>query len=196
MTRSDARKKLGIAENEPYILSYGGSMGAEKVNELVFELMEKYSVPKNVRHTHAIGRVGFAKFDAVAKGKGFYGKSNLELSEYIYDMAVRQAAADVIICRAGAMTLSELAIRGRAAVLIPSPHVTEDHQYKNAKLLADAGAAIVCRESEIDGKLLASMVSELLENPNKRLRMEDSIKSFGVSDSVDKIVEYALGLVK
>ncbi len=196
MTRSDARKKLGIAENEPYILSYGGSMGAEKVNELVFELMEKYSVPKNVRHTHAIGRVGFAKFDAVAMEKGFYGKSNLELSEYIYDMAVRQAAADVIICRAGAMTLSELAIRGRAAVLIPSPHVTEDHQYKNAKLLADAGAAIVCRESEIDGKLLASMVSELLENPNKRLRMEDSIKSFGVSDSVDKIVEYALGLVK
>ncbi len=196
MTRAEARKRLGISEDEPYILSYGGSMGAEKVNELVFELMEKYSVPKNVRHTHAIGRVGFEKFDAIAKEKGFYDHPNLELSEYIYDMSVRQAAADVIICRAGAMTLSELAIRGRAAVLIPSPHVTEDHQYKNAKLLADAGAAVVYRESEIDGKLLASEVSDLLENPNKRLRIEDSVKSFGVIDSVDRIADYALELIK
>lgn len=196
MTRAEARKKLGLSDDESYILSYGGSMGADKVNELVFELMERYSVPNKVRHTHAIGRVGFAKFDTIAKEKGFYDNPNLEISEYIYDMSVRQAAADVIICRAGAMTLSELAIRGRAAVLIPSPHVTEDHQYKNAKLLADAGAAIVCRESEIDGKLLTETVSDLLANPNKRLRMEDTIKGFGVSDSLDRIVDYVFELIK
>lgn len=196
ISKAEARKKLGLSENEPYILSYGGSMGADKINELSFELMEKYSVPNNVRHTHAIGRVGFAKFDSIAKEKGFYEHKNLNIGEYIYDMALHQAAADVIICRAGAMTLSELAVKGRAAILIPSPYVTEDHQYKNAKLLADAGAAIVYRESEVDGKVLTETVAELISNENKRRRMEESIKKFGTKDSVDVIADAALSLLK
>ena len=196
MTRAEARAKLQIEENEPYILSYGGSMGADKVNELIFELFEKLSVPKNIKHTHAIGRVGFEKYDAIAKEKQLYSNVNLKISEYIYDMSVHQAAADVIICRAGAMTLSELAIRGRAAVLIPSPHVTDDHQYKNARLIADAGAAVVFRESEITSDLLSETVSELLENTNKRRRMEDSVKSFAMPDSVERIADEALSLLK
>lgn len=189
MSREEARKILGISETEPYILSYGGSMGADKVNELVFSLIESYSAPENIRHAHAIGRVGFEKYDSIAKEKDFYSHKNLEISEYIYDMPIRQAAADVIICRAGAMTLSELAVRGRAAIFIPSPHVTEDHQYKNARLFADAGAAYVFRESEIDGKLLADTVKELVNNPNKRRRIEESIKKFAMLDSVDMIVD-------
>lgn len=196
MTRAEARQKLGLSENEPYILSYGGSMGADKINELAFELMERFSVPNNVRHTHAIGRVGFEKYDKLAKNKGFYEHKNLNIGEYIYDMPLHQAAADVIICRAGAMTLSELAVRGRAAVLIPSPYVTEDHQYKNAKLLADAGAAVVYRENEVDGNIITETVSDLLNNPNKRRRMEESIKKFGTEDSVEVIANTALSLVK
>ncbi len=196
ISRNEARQTLGLNETEPYILSYGGSMGAEKVNELTFELIEKLSIPQNIRHTHAIGRVGFQKFDNIAREKGFYERKNLNINEYIYDMKVHQAAADVIICRAGAMTLSELAIRGRASVLIPSPHVTEDHQYKNARLIADAGAAVVFRESEVTAQLLAETVQELLSNPNKRRRMEESVKSFAMPDSVEKIVDEALALLK
>lgn len=196
MSRAEARKMLELTETEPYILSFGGSMGAEKVNELVFELIEKLSIPQNIRHTHAIGRVGFQKYDAIAKEKGFYDKANLKLSEYIYDMKVHQAAADIIICRAGAMTLSELAIRGRASILIPSPHVTEDHQYKNARLIADAGAATVFRESDVTSDILSETVRELLGNPNKRRRMEDSVKGFAMPDSVEKIVDEALALLK
>ena len=196
MSRSEARAKLGLSETEPYILSYGGSMGADKVNELSFDLMEKLSVPQNIRHTHAIGRVGLDKFTEIAKEKGLDKQNNLSISEYIYDMPVHQAAADVIICRAGAMTLSELAIRGRAAVLIPSPYVTEDHQYKNARLIADAGAAVVYRESEVDGDQLAKTVSELLSNPNKRRRMEESVKSFAMPDSVERIADEALAMLK
>jgi UDP-N-acetylglucosamine--N-acetylmuramyl-(pentapeptide) pyrophosphoryl-undecaprenol N-acetylglucosamine transferase len=94
------------------------------------------------------------------------------------------------------MTLSELAIRGRAAVLIPSPHVNEDHQYKNARLIADAGAAVVFRESEITPKLLAETVSDLLSNPNKRRRMEESVKGFAMPDSLERIVDEAFELLK
>ncbi len=196
MSKSDARKELGMSEDEPYILSYGGSMGADKVNELAFSLMETYSVPHKIRHTHAIGRVGYEKFSVIAKEKEFDTADNLNIKEYIYNMAVHQAAADVIICRAGAMTLSELAIRGRAAILIPSPNVTEDHQYKNARLLADAGAAVVFRESEVDGKKLSDAVLDLLANPNKRRRMEESVKNFGMPNSLDMIVDNALSLLK
>ena len=110
-------------------------------------------------------------------------------------MPVHQAAADVIICRAGAMTLSELAIRGRATVFIPSPNVTADHQYKNAKLLADAGAAVVMRESEVNGKLLLDTVSDLISNPNKRKRMEESVKKFAMPDSVDRIADEVMKLL-
>ena len=157
--------------------------------------MECYSVPNKIRHTHAIGRVGYDKFSLIAKEKGYDQNPNLEINEYIYDMSVRQAAADVIICRAGAMTMSELAIRGSTAIFIPSPNVTDDHQYKNARLLADAGAALVYRENEIDGKLLANAVDDLLKNPNKRNRMSDGIKNFAMTNSIDLIVENALALL-
>ena len=196
MSREEAREKLGLSKDEKYILSYGGSMGADKVNELVFDLIENYSIPQNIRHTHAIGRVGYEKFDNIAKEKRFYSHSNLNISEYIHDMAVHQAAADLLICRAGAMTLSELAIRSRASILIPSPHVTEDHQYKNARLIADAGAAVVFRESEINSKLLVEAVEDLLSNTNKRRRMEESVKSFAMPDSLDRIVDEAFALLK
>ncbi len=196
ITREQARKELGLSQTEPYILSFGGSMGAERVNELAFELMEKLSVPQNIRHTHAIGRVGIKKFSEIATEKGLMDKENLKISEYIYDMPLHQAAADVIICRAGAMTLSELALRGKASVLIPSPYVTEDHQYKNAKLIADAGAAVVFRESELDGDKLVNAVSELLTNPAKKARMEDSVKNFATPDALDGIVNNAISLLK
>lgn len=195
MSREEARKELNLSDDEPYILSYGGSMGADKVNELSFYLMENLSKTEKIRHAHAIGRVGFEKFSAIAKEKGLDNCPNISITEYIYNMPIHQAAADVIICRAGAMTLSELAIKGRATVFIPSPNVTADHQYKNAKLLADAGAAVVLRESEVNGKLLTDTVSELISNPNKRKRMEESVKSFAMPDSVDRIADEVMKLL-
>ena len=196
LTRTQARKLLGLSDDEPYILSYGGSMGARRINELSFDLIEKYTGPQGIRHTHAIGRVEYEKFTAVAKEKNLARFENVEINEYIYDMPVRQAAADVIICRAGAMTLSELAIRGCAAIFIPSPYVTEDHQYKNARLLADAGAAVVFRENELDGDGLVEAVKDLVSNPNKRRRMQSGIKNFAMPDSVNVIVRNALELLE
>ncbi|OGO88061.1 MAG: undecaprenyldiphospho-muramoylpentapeptide beta-N-acetylglucosaminyltransferase [Clostridiales bacterium GWF2_36_10] len=186
------RKELGISDNEPYILSYGGSMGADKVNEYVFDLMERYSIPLKIRHTHAVGRVGWEKYSAIAKEKGFNKKKNLELTEFIYDMPKRQAAADIIIGRSGAITLAELSFRKKAAIFIPSPNVTDDHQFKNAKVLADAGAAIVFKESELNGKILADTVKNLIENPNEIKRMEQSVKQFAKPDAASQIADIAI----
>ncbi len=187
ITRAAARTKLGLSPDEPYILSFGGSMGAKRVNELCFDLMEQYTIPRGIRHDHAVGRVEYRHFSALAKEQGFDQKKNLTIAEYFFDMPYRQAAADVIICRAGAMTLAELSVRGKAAIFIPSPHVAEDHQYKNARLLADAGAGLVYRESELNSSILLAAVKDLLDNPNKRNRIEDGIRNFAVLDSADRI---------
>jgi len=194
ITRAEARAKLGISPDEPYILSFGGSMGARFVNEQCFALMESYSVPNGIRHDHAIGRVGYKEFSAKAKESGLDKRDNVTLVEYFYDMPYRQAAADIIICRAGAMTLAELAVRGKAAIFIPSPHVAEDHQYKNAKLLADAGAAVVYRESELNSEILRDAVNDLITCDNKRKRIEDSIRNFAVNDSAKRIAEEVVRL--
>lgn len=196
ITREEARARLGIGENEPYILSFGGSMGAQRVNELCFALMELYSVPMGVRHDHAVGRVEYERFAGIKKEKGFDGRKNLHIEEYFYDMPYRQAAADVIICRAGAMTLAELSARGKAAIFIPSPHVAEDHQYKNARLLADAGAALVYRESELDSDLLETAVRDLIDNPNRRKRMEESIRKFAMPESASRIAAEVIRLAE
>ena len=194
--REQARKELGLTEDEPYILSFGGSMGARRVNELAFELMENYSVPNGIRHDHAIGRTEYEKFSSLAKEKGFDSEPCLHISEYIYDMALRQAAADVIICRAGAITMAELALRGKAAIYIPSPYVAEDHQYKNARLLADAGAGIVFREQELDADTLQCAVDDLLKNPNKRKRMETAVRQFAMPDSTARIADEVVRLAE
>ena len=196
ISREEARAKLGISPKELYILSFGGSMGARRVNELCFDLMEQYTVPHGIRHDHAIGRVGYGEFSALAKSKGFDKQKNLNVVEYFYDMPYRQAAADLIICRAGAMTLAELAVRGKAAIFIPSPHVAEDHQYKNARLLADAGAGLVYRESELDSGVLLSAVKDLLDNPNKRKRIEDGIRNFAAMDSASRIAGEVIRLAE
>ena len=110
------------------------------------------------------------------------------LWNYIYNMPIIMAAADVVICRAGAMTLSEIAAMKKAAVVIPSPNVTDNHQYKNAKALADAGAAVLLEESAISGGDSASArLTELYEKPELCKDMCEKVKAFA-SDDVEKVI--------
>lgn len=196
ITRDEARKQLGISEDQVYILSYGGSLGAEKVNQYCFDLMEYVKSNSGLYHTHAIGKSGYQKYSAIAAEKGYDKAENIEILEYIYDMPVRQAAADIIVCRAGAITLAELACMEKTAVLIPSPNVTDDHQYKNALVLANACAAVVLRESELDGKKLIAEVASLAKDKAKRELAQTNIRKFARPHAVDEIVDTALGLIK
>ncbi|MBQ6183158.1 MAG: undecaprenyldiphospho-muramoylpentapeptide beta-N-acetylglucosaminyltransferase [Clostridia bacterium] len=187
-TREEARGKLGIADDEIYVLSCGGSLGAEKVNEYCLDAMEIYKDNAKIKQIHSVGKIGWEEFSEVAKKKGLDKREGFMIREYIYDMPLQQAAADIVISRAGAMTYSELACLGRAVIFIPSPNVAEDHQYKNAVVLKDAGAAVVFRESELDGKKLASCILDLAEDGAKRNAMAEKMRSFGKPDALDKIV--------
>ena len=189
LTREEARKKLGIPDKYKYIiLSYAGSMGAEKVNDAVLCLMREYtSKHPEVYHIHATGAIEHELMTSQFKEMGLDKFENIELCEYIYDMPLKMAAADLTINRAGAMTVSELAITGKAAIFIPSPNVAENHQYKNAKVLYDAGAAGLFEEKELtDGaKPLIAKVEELLSDEGIAIRreMSENIRQFAVVDS-------------
>ena len=178
--KAEARRALGIPENvRTVILSCGGSLGARKVNEAALTVMRDIvSVRSDVMHFHASGRndAEFARQTLV--DHGLEGRENIVMSEYIYNMPTVMAAADIVICRAGAMTLSELAAVGKAAVIIPSPNVTDNHQYKNAKVLADADAAVLIEEKELtDGRLTAE-VERLVRDADARAKMENNISAF------------------
>ena len=134
-----ARKALGIPDSTRFvILSFGGSLGAAKLNEAAVDVMRQFSLTrKDVMHIHAGGSRGYENAMRLFSGYGLAGNERLVIKDYIYNMHQYMAAADLVICRAGAMTLTELAKMKKSAILIPSPNVTDNHQYKNAKVCGD-----------------------------------------------------------
>ncbi len=192
--REAVRRELGLSDKTPLILSFGGSLGARKVNDMCYELIENFSEKSDVMHIHATGKSGFAFAKKHFLERGYTEKDdgslrlgNVTVREYIYNMPSLVAAADVVISRAGAMTVSELAAMKKAAILIPSPNVTNNHQYKNAKVLADANGAVLIEEKDISGKLLTDTVRELCTNAEKRHSLEKNIAEFAVTDSLERI---------
>ena len=179
VTKSEARKKLGIPENAKVLLSYGGSRGSARINETVVEVMKLMTEKgSDVIHIHSTGDIGAGAFNESFKKYGLDKNGNLRVYEYIHNMPDTMAAADVIVCRAGAMTVSEVSMMKKAAIFIPSPNVAENHQYKNAKLLADKNAAIVIEEKYLTAEKLAREAERLLMSPSTRYDMEENVYAF------------------
>lgn len=187
ISAEDAKRKLNLPEgSRTLLLTYGGSMGAERLNDAVLEIMAEYtSKHPEVYHVHATGSIEWEAASAKFRELGLEGCPNIDMREYIYNMPDMMAAADLIICRAGAMTVSELAMSEKAAIFIPSPNVTNNHQYKNAKVLCDAEAAEMVEESALDSGALLGMVTKLLspQGAKHRAEMGERIASFAVGDA-------------
>lgn len=185
VSKEEARRKLGYeGKYRKSILSLGGSLGAERINAEVLNLMKDFSSKHpDMHHIHATGSYGYEDFIKKFKDLGLDAYPNLEPVEYIYDMPLRLAAADVVINRAGAMTISELAMLGKPAILIPSPNVTDNHQYKNAKVLADAGAAVLISESELQPGVLTESVEKLISSREDMRIMSEKFTEFAISDT-------------
>ncbi len=198
MEIQNLREALDIPKTaENILLSFGGSLGAKRVNEEILKVMEQYTAKHpEVYHVHAAGKNGYAEFMEKAKEKGLAERKNIRISEYIYDMPLWERAADLVICRAGAMTLSELALLRRPCILIPSPNVVNNHQYENAKRLADAGAAILHEEKNLGETTLSESVSAVFEDKNKASSMQNAIAAFANPKAADDILADILKLIK
>ena len=198
LNRDRAAARAAVhAGDRTVILSFGGSLGARRINEVVAELCaweQANDLP--VLHLHATGQYGVQLFEQLQKQKDFTPGDSLVVKEYINNMPELLAAADLVISRAGALTLAELEAVGRAAVLIPSPNVAENHQYYNAMELQKAGAAVVIEEKDLTGEKLVQTVSGMLAQPGKLAEMGRNARSLSVDDSLDRIADALLKLVK
>lgn len=178
------RGKAGVQT----VLSFGGSLGAPAINRAVLSLMQELRDMPTVRFVHATGKREWESFTRELVAAGLSNDGRLEVLPFISDMPRRMREATVVISRAGAMTLGELAEIGRAAILIPSPHVTGNHQYKNAAAMAEKGAAILMEEDQLGGKELACAVRRLLIDHHMRKKMESEVKKFAHPDATEKIL--------
>ena len=144
-------------------------------------------------HIHATGSAAFRWLPKMARERGAVLEgSTVEITEYIYDMASYMAAADLVICRAGAATIGELCALGRASIMVPSPYVAENHQEKNARALEHAGACEVLLEQEAKPEKLLSMTERLLADDRKREAMGKAAAKLAQLDAGEKIYQEIL----
>lgn len=185
--RADIRRKLGVRDGQILILSFGGSLGAQRINEVVAELAAWHIAKRDFRHIHATGSIEKEDFAVLAKAKGIQNSPHFTIREFITDMPQMLAAADLVISRAGALTLAEIAAAGKASVLIPSPNVAENHQYYNALQLQKLGAAEVIEEKNLTAEKLIAVVDNLTKKPAQLMEMSTKAKGLAQPDSLARI---------
>ena len=200
MLRADrdfARAKLGIRDDQKLILSMGGSLGAMTINNAMVDLITDNYKDESLYFLHAMGQYGLWVPDKLKEnGVDLDNAVNVEIREYISDMDVCMPAADVVICRAGASSLSELQALGKASILIPSPNVAENHQYHNAMALVNKGAALIIEEKDLTKEKMQSLFESLANDDANRKAIEANAKAMAVADAKEKIADIVISLVK
>ncbi len=186
-SREAARRQLGF-EGKMTILSFGGSQGAKCLNDLMPDFIKWHlDSDMEINQIHAYGRHGRDSVPQALEQHGIASDKRIRVTEYIHDMDICLAAADVVISRAGASTLSELEAVGRASVLIPYPAAAENHQYHNAMVLGKAGAAIVIEQKDLTPELLRKHITALYQNPEKRNAMGQRAGALFPTDTNERI---------
>lgn len=182
-----SRKELRLDER-PVILSFGGSLGARKINEGVADLIARSGKDGKYQIIHAYGQYG-KWFPDLLREKGIEPDDckNLDIREYINNMSTCLAAADLVICRAGAITLSELQVQGKPAILIPSPNVAENHQYHNAMSMVDSKAAFIIEESDLTGEKVIEYADRILGDEETLKEYSQNAGKMAIVDANDRI---------
>ena len=195
--KEQACKALGL-DNRRTVLIFGGSLGAEKINEAAVDWIS--SVAKNRRYQIIMSTGKNNHYEEVVKR---FEKNNINLadypeirvSEYIYDMDLCLNAADLIIARSGG-SVSEMTALGKASILVPSPYVAGNHQEHNARAVERSGGAVVITEQSLSAEVLGKTAESILDSDTVLKTMSDASKSIGVTDASDKIYKIVKGLVE
>ncbi len=176
--RAEARAALGVSEGRRLVLVTGGSQGSTRLNAAVKGACDLLEDRTDLAVRHVVGRAAVGP-GGPATGQDPGSGLHYEAVAYEHDMPGALAAADLVVSRAGGSALAELAVAGRAAVLVPMPGATDDHQTANAAAVASAGAAVAIPESELDGSRLAETISDLLADPVSLDRMQKAAAGLG-----------------
>ncbi len=198
----DESKKKAVStekkeEGKKRVLSFGGSGGSETFNDGVLSMLEVLADSfSDVEFYHASGKRDHERMKAELERRGLDKKKNVVLVDYIYDMDERMSQADLLICRAGAMTVSETALLGKAVVFVPSPYVVANHQFKNAKAIYDKGACELVEEKDFASGALVNAVEKLLHDDKLRCELGERIKAFANADANERIYLEIMSLIR
>lgn len=201
-SKKSARKELSVPDGKYLVLSFGGSLGAAPLNDSMFDILLRHADDGSVYHIHSVGTNGAEYLDKFVE-KGFervsdtvVRKGTVEVRKYIDNMDVCMAAADLVVGRAGASSLSEIEAMGRASILIPSPYVAENHQFHNAMALVNRNAARIIEEKDLTAESLSNMIDSLLSSQEQLFEIEKNAKSMAVLDSRERIADIIISLAK
>lgn len=191
--RAAARTAFGLDPDRPTMLVFGGSQGARSLNAAVVAAHGRWA-GRDIQVLHAAGTGGYA---TAASGwqearSAHPDGPRTKLVDFIADMAMAYAAADIVVCRAGATSIAELTALGVPAVLVPYPHATADHQMENARALERTGGAVVVPDDELDADALVAAVAPLLDDPDAQARMARSSRAFGRRDAATNVARLLL----
>ena len=188
LTQAEAKKNLGFDPERPLIFVTGGSLGARTVNDAVAAMLPQLR-QENTQLLWQTGRL--YEQECMAKASGY---DDVKASAFIADMATAYRAADLVVARAGAGTISELQLLGKAAILIPSPNVAEDHQRRNAEALSERGAALMLLDSDAVERL-GDMALKLVNDKAKLAKLAEAAGSMAMNGSDDKIADILISLI-
>lgn len=190
-TKQEARQILGLDER-PLVVSAGGSLGAERLNEHIIQVFKDSIKSGEIQHIHS---AGYSKITDEMREIKEQNANNVQIMEYI-NMPLCLAAADVIICRAGAMTITEVSAAGKASILIPSPYVAENHQFHNAMSLVNVGAAEIIEEKNLNSQILSDKIKKVLSSKEKAEEMGKNARKIYVENTDEKIYSAIIKEVK
>jgi len=182
LTKENARKELGIGPGEKILFATGGSLGARTINQTIVNLVKNHPDP-GFRIILACGRLAYP--DLAEETRKY--APDLDLKEYLFDQHLYVASADVVLCRAGALTCSEIAVTGKASIMVPYPYAAGDHQTFNAKTFSDIGASVLIADQELNDSLLYEQMTSLLADPDRIARMERLAKTLAMPDATSLI---------
>lgn len=190
--RDDAREKLGLDKDAFIVFSFGGSQGAEKINQVGMELLEAVNGQKDIIYVFGTGEQYYKEVLDKINEKHIELKDNILVKSYIDDMDNYLGASDLVICRSGALSVAEATVCGTASILIPSPNVTGNHQFYNAKAVADKGGALLIEEKDLNGEMLVKNVLRLKNNREELEKMKEEAKKCAPVHSRDIIYKHII----
>lgn len=188
--KKEALKEYGLRSDMPVVLCFGGSQGAARLNEAMIYVIEEAARTKKFQVILATGRKHYEKYSQLLENKGIdIGSSgNIKVKPYIYDMKNAYAASDLVIARAGAISISEITLCGKPSILIPYPKAADHHQDFNARFLEKNGAAIVIADKELTGKRLLDVIESIIFDKKRLSSMAEASSKLSKPDALETIL--------